>query len=122
MVKAGEIYDIWFRFKPPILPGQASGKFRPALVLSVNPNGTATVVAIKITGSAPTPRFPSRVPIVDYTSVGLSKVSYAEIDSEIVIRIIGTSIYRGTLNPSDFNNVLRTYISYQRSIRRRPTR
>lgn len=122
MVKAGEIYDIWFPFKPPILPGQPSGKFRPALVLSVDPNGTATVVAIKITGSAPTPRFPFRVPIVDYTSAGLSKVSYAEIDSEIVIRITGTSIYRGTLNPSDFNNVLRTYISYQRSVRRRPTR
>ncbi|MGS2778273.1 type II toxin-antitoxin system PemK/MazF family toxin [Robertmurraya sp. GLU-23] len=105
-----------------MLPGQPSGKFRPALVLSVNPKGTATVVAIKITGSAPTPRFPFRVPIVDYTSAELSKVSYAEIDSEILIRITGTSIYRGTLNPSDFNNVLRTYISYQRSVRRRPTR
>lgn len=118
MVKPGKIYDIWFPFKPPILPGQPPGKYRPALILSVSSDGTATAVAIKITGAGPTQRYPLRVPIVDWGKAGLDKESYAEIDSELPIRISGSDVFRGELEDHDFNRILVEYHRYERRIRR----
>lgn len=118
MVKPGEIYDIWFPFKPPILPGQPPGKYRPALILAVSSDGTATAVAIKITGTGPTQRYHLRIKIVEWVRAGLDKESYAEIDSELPIRINGSDVYRGKLEDHDFNRILVEYINYQRRIRR----
>ena len=118
MVKAGQIYDIWFSFKPPIMPGQPPGKYRPALILSVSEDGTATAVAIKFTGTGPTRRYPLRVPIVDWVSAGLDKESYAEIDSELPVRFTGSVSPRGELEEHDLNRILVEYTKHQRSIRR----
>ncbi|MBY0098148.1 type II toxin-antitoxin system PemK/MazF family toxin [Mesobacillus maritimus] len=118
MIKAGQIYDIWFPFKPPILPGQQPGKYRPALILSVSEDGTATAVAIKITSSGPSKIFPLRIPIWEWAKAGLDNESFVEIDSEIPIRFTGDVTPRGKLEDFDFNRVLVEYTKYQRRIRR----
>ena len=121
MLQPGEIYDIWFTFQPPILPGQPPGKYRPALILSVSTDGTATAVALKITGTGPTPRYPLRVKVIDWVKAGLDKESYAQIDSDIPVKITGSDVYRGTLEPHDFGRILVRYNRYQARIRHRGT-
>ncbi|MBM7648691.1 hypothetical protein JOC78_001637 [Bacillus ectoiniformans] len=114
MVKPGQIIDIYFPFKPPILPGQASGKYRPALIMSVADDGTAIAVAVKITSSEPTARFPDRIEIVHWQEAGLDNESYAEVESEIAITVSGPITLRGELNPVDFNSILLEYHKFKR--------
>lgn len=112
-MKPGEIYDLFFPFKPPIKPGQGVGKIRPALIVAVSPNGDVLAVAIKITKSGPTTPFPHRIPIFFWRDAGLHQPSYAEIDSEIVIRIAAKQTPKGELKPTDFLNVLKEYMKYK---------
>jgi hypothetical protein len=49
--------------------------------MSIDPNGNAIAVMVKITGSAPTSQFPHRIEIEHYIEAGLDKESYAEVDS-----------------------------------------
>ncbi|MED0674548.1 hypothetical protein ABEV55_06795 [Aneurinibacillus thermoaerophilus] len=109
----GEIYDLFFPFKPPIKPGQGAGKIRPALIVAVSSTGTALAVSLKITQSGPTLHFPHRVPIFFWRDANLDTPSYVELDSELLIRIPSRLAPRGVLRPSDFKNVLTQYIKYK---------
>jgi hypothetical protein len=109
-MKPGDIYDVVFPFKPPLPPDGTSDKGRPALIMSISPNGTALVLMVKITGTAPTRRFPNRIEIVHWQQAKLEKKSYAEIDSEGYFDLEDAETYRGTLNPNDFNRILNAYI------------
>ncbi|MET1180873.1 type II toxin-antitoxin system PemK/MazF family toxin [Peribacillus simplex] len=102
-MKPGEIYDIYFPYKE-----KAGGKRRPALILDVN-NGRALAVAIKITSSPPSSRFPNRVPITRWLYAKLDNFSYAEIDSQTTIAILSPPPLRGRMHPDDFSNVVQEY-------------
>lgn len=114
-MKPGDIYDIVFPFKPPYPPDGTTEKGRPALIMSISPNGTALVLMVKITGSAPTPRYPNRIEVVYWQQAKLDKQSYAEIDSEEYFDLENAETYRGTLNPIDFINILKAYLSLKAS-------
>ncbi|WNS75181.1 type II toxin-antitoxin system PemK/MazF family toxin [Bacillus sp. DTU_2020_1000418_1_SI_GHA_SEK_038] len=110
-MKAGEIYDLYFPFKPPIKPGEAAGKTRPALILSISTDGTTTAILVKITGSKPSSSFPNRIQIVHWRAAGLEKQSYAEINSSLPFDFSTVPhTYRGELQESDFNRVLSSYL------------
>lgn len=109
-MKPGDIYDVIFPFKPPLPPGGSSQKGRPALIISISPDGTALALMVKITGTGPTDKFPNRIKIVHWQQAKLNKLSYAEIDSEERFNLEDAETYRGTLNPIDLNNILCAYI------------
>ena len=109
-MKPGDIFDVIFPFKPPLPPDGTSDKGRPALIMSISPDGTALALMVKITGSAPTSRYPNRMEIVHWQQANLDKLSYAEIDSEEYFNLEEAETYRGTLNPIDFNNILNAYV------------
>ncbi|KEZ49267.1 hypothetical protein AZ46_0214485 [Metabacillus indicus LMG 22858] len=104
-MKPGEIYDIVFPFDPP----DHGYKLRPALILKVD-NGQALAVAIKITGTGPKPQFPHRIPITFWNYANLSKMSYAQIDSQTLLNIQHLPAFRGNMHPSDLNRVLTSYL------------
>ncbi len=118
-MKPGQIYDLFFPFKPPLKPSQGSGKKRPALIMSVTDDEIMIAVVVKITSSSSTEIFPNRIEITHWAEAGLEKQSYVEIDSEILIRITNTPPYRGELVESDFNKVLTEFVKLKtKSIRR----
>lgn len=114
-MKPGDIYDVIFPFKPPLPPDGTTVKGRPALIISISPEGTALALMVKITGSAPSRRFPNRVEIVYWQEAKLDKKSYAEIDSEEFFNLEEAETYRGTLNPIDFNKILKEYLKVKMS-------
>lgn len=114
-MKPGDIYDVAFPYKPPLPPDGTSYKVRPALIISISPNGTALALMIKITGSGPTPKFPNRIRIISWQHAKLDKPSYAEIDSEEYFDLEDAETYRGTLSPKDLNHVLTAYIQLKSS-------
>jgi hypothetical protein len=116
-MKPGDIYDVVFPFKPPLPLDGSSEKGRPALIMSISPDGTALALMVKITGSAPTRRFPNRIEIVHWQQAKLDKKSYAEIDSEEYFDLRDAETYRGTLNSIDFNNILVAYLRLKASTR-----
>ena len=109
-MKAGDIYDVVFPYKPPFPPGGTISKGRPALIISISPDNTALALMVKITGTAPTSRYPHRIEIVHWQEANLVKLSYAEIDSEELFDLKDAETYRGTLNPVDLNNILKAYL------------
>ena len=109
-MKAGDIYDVVFPFKPPLPADGSSAKGRPALIISVSQDGTALALMVKITGTAPTNRYPNRVKITYWQEAMLDKPSYAEIDSEEYFNLEDAETYRGTLNSIDLNNILMAYV------------
>jgi hypothetical protein len=116
-MKPGDIYDVVFPFKPPLPPGGTSDKGRPALIMSISSDGTALALMVKITGSAPTRRYPNRIEIVHWQQAQLDKLSYAEIDSEEYFDLEDAETFRGTLNPKDFNNILNAFLRLKASTR-----
>ncbi|WP_342559606.1 hypothetical protein NSQ95_09630 [Psychrobacillus sp. FSL W7-1457] len=82
-MKAGDIYDVVFPFKPPLPADGSFAKGRPALIISVSQDGTALALMVKITGTAPTNRY--RIKITYWQEAMLNKPSYAEIDSENIL-------------------------------------
>jgi len=48
-MKPGDIYDVVFPFKPPLPPDGTATKGRPALIVSISPDGTALALMVKIT-------------------------------------------------------------------------
>lgn len=61
LMKAGDIYNVVFPFKPPLPADGSFAKGRPALIISVSQDGTALVFTVRITGTAPNNRYPNRV-------------------------------------------------------------
>jgi hypothetical protein len=116
-MKPGDIYDVVFPFKPPLPPDGSTEKGRPALIISILPNGATLAIMVKITGSSPNIRYPNRIEIVHWQEANLDKLSYAEIDSEEIFDFEVAESYRGTLNPLDFNNILTEYIKLKASTR-----
>jgi hypothetical protein len=116
-MKPGDIYDVVFPFKPPLPPDGTSHKGRPALIISISPGGTALALMVKITGSAPTLRYPNRIEIVYWQQAKLDKLSFAEIVSEEYFDLEDAETYRGTLNPKDFNNILIAYLRLKANTR-----
>ncbi|MCM3707362.1 type II toxin-antitoxin system PemK/MazF family toxin [Cytobacillus firmus] len=123
-MKPGDIYNVDFPFKPPFPPDGNNSKKRPALIIAISPDGTALALMVKITGSAPTLKYPNRIEIVHWSQANLDKESYAEIDTEEQFDLKEANTYRGTLNPLDFNNILSEYIKLKSRTRhtRRPAR
>lgn len=116
-MKAGDIYDVVFPYKPPLPPDGTSQKSRPALIISVSPTGDALALIVKITGTGPTDRYANRIEIDYWKHANLEKLSYAEIDSEELFDLTNANTYRGTLNPLDLNKVLKAYIELKASER-----
>ncbi|WP_342568155.1 hypothetical protein MKY09_09360 [Psychrobacillus sp. FSL K6-4046] len=110
-MKAGDIYDVVFPFKPSLHADGSFAKGRPALIISVSQDGTALALMVKITGTAPYNRYPNRVKITYWQEAKLDKLSYAEIDSEEHFNLEDAETYRGTLNPFYLNNILIAYIN-----------
>ncbi|WP_332628569.1 type II toxin-antitoxin system PemK/MazF family toxin [Halalkalibacter flavus] len=97
----GEIYTMFFPYKPPA----KSGKVRPVIILAVEAK-RAIAVAVKITTSQPSDYFPNREKIIYWKRANLVKPSYAELDSTAIIPITPKYRYVGELHPYDFQNIL----------------
>jgi PemK-like, MazF-like toxin of type II toxin-antitoxin system len=107
-MRPGEIYDIYFQYQNPA----QGGKFRPVLILGFR-RGKAIAVALKITKSGPTNRFPHRVEIRHWRHAGLPKPSWVQYDwyAEIPTNVFYRKFY-GTMHPNDFANVVRHFRNY----------